>query len=657
MLKKGLFIFLSILFFAFAFLQARPVESELTKAFIDPGSNLIKLANLSSSYLNVILEAQNEEGISELQELLPQNNNINIKEVTDVYRDFPGNFLTENTRNLIESKNYQKLDEESLARVYSPLGIYIASPDKDPYLLATDFVLKNNNGEEFKNFNNKIYSLKRFKIKDNSDIEKFIEAQEKACNGKIYLTGAPIHSYITSAKSVFEINIICILSTLALILLCKYYFRSIKIIIPIALSIIYGFLLGYSASAFIFSRIHVLTFVFSTSLIGISLDYSLHYILTGEEASFKKNLTASMLTTVLAFLTLMFSDMEILKQIAIFTSFGLIGVYLFVLIIFPKNMYDKFNHFPQINITKLKPIILIIIACVIVLGSFRLKFNDDIKNLYKPPKNLLQSEKLYKDIFNPKNIEFILVKGQNINDILTREEELNIKNSISLSQFVSSEEKQKENLALVNKLYQENLDKYAQFLGPENIKKIKNSEPKLYNVENFPLNKEFMLDQNTSYILVNGHYKDSISPSGEMTRHLRELRKECISLVPVIYGLLLIFLSFLFGFKNALKITISPLLGIIFSIGLISLLGQEINLFNILALFLITGFSLDYSIFRLNSSNKSKDAVFMSALSTAFSFLMLSFTSFKLISTLGLTLFLGISVSYLLSLFMIKSKS
>ena len=60
-------------------------------------------------------------------------------------------------------------------------------------------------------------------------------------------------------------------------------------------------------------------------------------------------------------------------------------------------------------------------------------------------------------------------------------------------------------------------------------------------------------------------------------------------------------------------------------------------------------------IFRLNGGEKSKDAVLMSAASTAFSFLLLSFTSFKLISSLGLTLFIGITASYILSLFMIKS--
>ena len=125
-------------------------------------------------------------------------------------------------------------------------------------------------------------------------------------------------------------------------------------------------------------------------------------------------------------------------------------------------------------------------------------------------------------------------------------------------------------------------------------------------------------------------------------------------LFPLMFGALFVFLSFLFGFKNAILITLSPLGGILFALGLISLLGHEINLFNRIALFLVTGFSLDYSIFRLNGQEKSKDAVFMSALSTMFSFLLLSLTSFKVVSSLGLTLFVGILGAYLLSLILIK---
>ena len=259
-------------------MQAKPVETELNKAFIDPGSVLVKLAGLSSRYLNVILVSDSEEGLEELKELLPQTAEIDVKEVTDVYRDYPENFLSEHSRKLIENRDYKSLEEESLARVYNPLGIYIAPPNSDPYLLATDYALKNSKNEDLKKIDGQFYLLMRYKIKSLDDVSKFLEAQKSAVDGKIYLAGVPVHSYITSQKSAFEINIICIVSTLALIFLCRYYFKSIKIIIPIGLSILYGFLLGYSVSTMFFDKLHILTFVFSTSLIGISLDYSLHYL-------------------------------------------------------------------------------------------------------------------------------------------------------------------------------------------------------------------------------------------------------------------------------------------------------------------------------------------------------------------------------------------
>lgn len=657
MKKRVIFILLSLIFFVFAFFQAKPVETELNKAFISPDSVLVKLAGLSSKYLNVIIESDSEEGLEEIKYSLPEAEGFDVKEITDVYRDYPENFLTDRTKNLIEKRDYKTLEAESLERVYNPLGIYIAPPDSDPYLFATDFAMKNSGGEEIKQFNGRFYLLKRYKINSLEDVKSFIEVQNSVKEGAIYLAGVPVHSYITSQKSALEINVICLISTFALVLLCRYYFKSIKIVIPIALSIMYGFLLGYSVSVILFHKLHVLTFVFSTSLIGISLDYSLHYFLTGKEDGFRKNLTASMLTTVFAFLTLIFSNMEILKQIAIFTSFGLIGVYLFVLIMFSEDFEFHHGKFPKINLSKYKPAFLTFVILVIIFGWMRLNFNDDIKNLYKPSKNLISSEKLYKDIFNHQSSEFILVRGKNVDDILTQEENMKIKDGVSLSNFIQSGSKQKENQKLVKQLYRENLTDYGKFLGKENIEKIKNKDFKIYDVEKFPLNQEFMLDSGTSYVIVNGHRQGSISPSDEMSRHMKDLRKECLKLAPCVYAVLFILLSCFFGIKNSIKIIISPLLGVLFSVGLISLFGEQINLFNILALFLITGFSLDYSIFRLNSSSKSKDAVFMSALSTAFSFLLLSFTGFKLISTLALTLFLGITVSYLLSIFIIKSKT
>lgn len=656
MIKKVLFIIISILIFILAFFVAKTPEVNLERAFLDKNSNLVKLTNLSSNYLTVIFESENKEDLDEIQTGFKKEN-LNYREITDIYKNYPENFLSDEIKNLIIEKNYKKLDEIALNQLYSPFSLILAPINSDPYLLSTNYLLSKNLDETIKEKNGKFYSKENFKIKDKKQIENFLKLQKENEKGKIYLAGAPIHSYLTSEKSSFEINLICIISTIALILLFKFYFKNIKILIPVILSILFGFLFGFSISTLIFKKLHILTFVFSTTLIGISLDYSLHSFLVGDEKNFIKNLTVSMLTTVFAFLILLFSNMEILKQIAVFTSFGLIGVYLFVVVF----LYGKINLTPkktfEIENKKVKVVLSIFVLLVLILGGIKIKFNDDIKNLYKPTKKLELAEKINSKVFNSKQPNFILVEGKNLDEILQKEEKLNIKNSISISNFIQSTKKQKENQKLVQNLYKNNLDDYATFLSKSEIQKLKNKEFKIYDVENFPLKKDFMLDNSTSFIMTSEKINGSINPTVEITKKMTELRKEILFLTPVLYLALFLFLTFSFGIKKGVKIIAPSLVGVLFSICFMGLFNIEINLFHILSLILITGFSLDYSIFRANSGSGSKCAVFVSFLSTAFSFLLLSTTSFKLISSIGLTLFLGVTVSYLLSLFMVKSNN
>ena len=67
MIKKVLFIIISILIFIAAFFAAKTPEVNLTGAFLDKNSNLVKLTNLSSNYLTVIFEAENKEDLDEIQ--------------------------------------------------------------------------------------------------------------------------------------------------------------------------------------------------------------------------------------------------------------------------------------------------------------------------------------------------------------------------------------------------------------------------------------------------------------------------------------------------------------------------------------------------------------------------------------------------------------
>lgn len=683
---RYLFLIISLIFFAVSFLKNTPIETELLKAFVVPNSTqetqLIKLANLSSKQLNIIFVANDNENLQDLIYKFNSkfnnrfNSDYNFTEITQVYQKYPRNFITQSQRNLIINKNYNTLDKMALESLYNPLGIYISAPDKDPYFLTTNFALQNLKltKQDTIEKDNKIYSVLHINIANDRDMKEIIDFQnqyKQNSNQYILLTGSPIHSYTTSSKSQFEINIICTLSTIILILFCKYYFKTTKILFPIISSILFGSLLGYSITALCFRSIHILTFVFSTSLIGIGLDYSLHYLLTKDDNNFTKNLTSSMLTTVLAFGILFFSRIEVLQQISIFTSFGLLGVYLYVLIILPLfKDFETPTTLKSYDINKYKPYFIGFILLTIFIGGIRLNFNDSIKNLYTPAKKLLTAEKIYKETFNPQTPDFIIVRGNSIDDILLKEENIAKvldKKSIqylALNRFTSSSKIQKENIKLTNDLYKNNLNSYATFLSKkQRADLINNTNIKIYDNSKFPLLSKFMLDKNTSFIVlfnnlnvkqING--SEILNIPQRISAILTSARKECFILFPIISIILFGFLCFNFGLKKSCLIITSPILGSMFSIGFISALGESINLFHILAVFLIIGFSLDYSIFRANGCKDSKDAVFISCSSSALSFLLLSMTSFKLISSLSSVIFLGIVTSYILSLLLISSK-
>lgn len=698
--KENIFRIILLLGFMFlaivAFVRIKPIETGILSGFLNPKNELqkqlIELSDLSSSTLNIIIESDDIEQVESTKDRLFQTlKKTNIKKYSfnsdkllDVYKKYPNNFISYNRRQLLKNKQYNALSQLSLEQLYNPMGFFIQTPDKDPYLFATDYVLSLQNPyfdtfNNIKEFNGKYYSKISLNIINsktlNKDLKVLVKFQQK-CNKKghaiIYLTGTPIHTYVTSQKSSFEINIICIISFLIIMLICKKYFNSLKILIPILLSIGFGLIVGYLATIAFLGQIHILTIVFATSLIGISLDYSFHYIISKmKNINIIKSLTISMLTTVVAFLLLLFSGVELLKQIGIYTAFGLVGVYLFVILILPLfgNFYPKTTGDIRLpDISKYRNGIIFVIVLLSIIGFCQIKASDDIRTLYTPQKKLLQAEILNNKVFNVPNITFITIKGKSINEIVEQEEIIGDKLSkenilyFSFAQFFPSITRQNENRKMVRDLYQNNLDNYAEFLDLKTRNNLKSLSLKT-DVQDFTKNnsnilKSFMLDKNTSYIVVFGKYKpltnikniNQINLVNSISKIMKSIRIKFLTILPFIFLIYFILLSICYKVSKAAKIISAPLIASIFAIGVTSLIGQPINIFHILSIFLILGFSLDYSIFMANGGNDSKDAVFISFISTFISFMLLAFTSFKLISSMGIILAVGLLTSYLLGL-------
>ena len=648
---------------------------------------IVKLSGRYSSKINVLIEAVSPEKASQTADKFLNSvdkNSFDIQtfdfaKIFTTYKKYSNNLLAPATANLLEHKKYDEVTAEAYNRLLDPFSVMLVPLNEDPFMLFEDYLksLGGNNTESIE-YNGKYYQVLSLEVNNelslspdviNSKIKTLtgLQAEFSGDDAKIYLTGTPIHSYYASSKSMVEINIICVLSSLFIIGICYFYFKNLKLLLPVAISLGGGILAGYLLCAILFSSIHVLTFVFSTTLIGICIDYSLHYFIERDLAKIFKSLTVSMLTTVSAFGILLFSGVELLKQIAVFTMTGLFTVYLMVVLFYPLLKLDlnpgKINFCVNNNFKK---IFLVIVLLVSLGGLCCFKFNDDIRNLYVHSKKLMYAEKLFAQTTGGSvKTSFAVISGNNMQEILEKEEtitrHLESQDYQALSKFIPSIKKQKRNFELRKELYKNELNKFGEFLTPAEKQKLLSAKPQKDFIEytDLPVTAEFLPAKNTS-IMVLYDIKDPsiITKNGgqfvdvtkSVTDRIKHCRISCVKMLLPIFLILYVLLSCIYKPKTALKIITPSVMAAIFSVCLVSLTGQEINLFHILAVFLIIGFGLDYSVFRASGIKSSSDAVLLSCLTSIFSFLLLAFTSFKLISSLGFILSAGLAVSYLGSL-------
>ena len=728
-------------------------ETNILKAIFSSKSDnlLIDLSSRFSAKINIIVESNDFEKAEEVSKTFyakidktkMKSSDANITEIIEEYEKYHNNLLSNQTRKYLINKQYDKVEENAYEALYNPVIPPVGSIEDDPFLLLTDFVMNlNKNSQAPSNFtpiqlNDKYYSLIMLDVDKelalsptvlNKEVKKLVDLQKEfSKNGtKVYLTGAPIHSYFASSHSIFEINLICILSTLFVIGLVFWYFGSLFPLIPIGLSIGLGIYAGYCMTALVFKNIHILTFVFSTTLIGVCVDYSLHYFValkdgkTGTEVikDIFKSLTVSLITTVSAFLILLFADFILLRQISIFTITGLVTVYGIVVLWYPLlekigldykpnntnsldarqnfsllgresergvelNKYNMnsllsriFNAHKTVHASKLlgifvsKPrltaqLLSCLIAILLIIGFSHTHFDDNIKNMYTPPKTLLKAEKLFTEIAGTNgDTSIFVVKGNNLEDLLQKEEEiadmLNSTEYQALSKYVPSEKRQKSNQTLRKELYRAKLNDFAIFLPAQKRVQLINTSfgnNFLSASNDFEfMKKNFLIDRNTSIMVVSGYNGEKIDGvriinfQKDISAQIKHCRRVCLGLLIPIFGLLYLLLTKIYDKKSGLKILLPSICAVALVFGILGLFGCPINLFHLLAIFLIIGFGLDYSVFRFTNPEKAGDSVFLSCITTVFSFALLAFTGFKLISSLGIVLALGLLSSYIFSL-------
>lgn len=137
------------------------------------------------------------------------------------------------------------------------------------------------------------------------------------------------------------------LGILAILLLAFRRFRVLLAFIPVLI----GMLFGATACITLFGQMHVMTLVLGASLIGVAVDYPLHFLSKSWSLrpwntwqAVRKTLpglSLSLATSCIGYLALGFTPFPALTQIAAFSAAGLIGAYLSSVCLLPallKNM-------------------------------------------------------------------------------------------------------------------------------------------------------------------------------------------------------------------------------------------------------------------------------------------------------------------------------
>lgn len=684
-------------------------ETNILKAIFSNNEKVIvDLSTKFSAKINVIVESDSAETAEttaknyygQIDQTKMKTSDADIKGIIENYERHHYGLLSTKSERLLREKNYEQIEHNALELLYNPIMQPIGSIDDDPFLLLTDYVMSLSTTHDISNFtpiqlNDKYYSLIMLNVDGdtalspsimNEEVKRLVILQKELSTKdvKIYLTGTPVHSYYASTKSAGEINLICILSSLFIIGLIYFYFRSLKPLLPIAVTIGAGIWAGFLVTSLIFPTVHILTFVFSTTLIGICVDYTLHFFVSHEKDTscdevikeIFKSLSVSLLTTASAFVVMLFSNFILLKQIAVFTVTGLATVYLFVILFYPLFCTNIYNpaHIKHFSIPeKFNKPILIAAGIIIAVGLFRIHFDDNIKNMYVPPKHLLNTEKLQSELIKSNEMMSIFViEGKNLQELLEKEESITYelsKDNIefqSLSKYLPSLKRQKSVQNLKKELYLKRLNDYAVFLPSDKRREVIDEAltpyPLNYNIKFEALKNNFLINENTSIVAAFGYEGGEINGSRvinfqkDISSQIKKCRIICLSLLLPIFAILYLLLAKIYDFKSAGKIVLPSILAGGVSLGLLGIFNQPVNLFHIIAVFLIIGFGLDYSVFRFGGAKKSADAVLISCLTSVFSFTLLALTGFKLISSLGIILAIGLLFSYIFSLVCIKDR-
>ena len=502
----------------------------------------------------------------------------------------------------------------------------------------------------------------------------FFAGRRTVAGSAILPMGIVFFSQESAQRTEREVTRISSITLFALVVLLWWVFRSLWPVTLIAASIVSSFLVAllvsyYALKLLGIGELHLITLGFGSSLLGVCIDYAIHYFVA-LRLSWQKSdplplkrigrgLLLGYATTVVAFIGVACGPFPGLQQLALFCVVGLTVSILNVFFVFPliASTPGRDTHISRLggSVERLyswryRRVLLAAMLAALAPGLWLLSTQDDIRTLSKPSPALLAThQEAAKVIGFGEGGTMALVEGSSEEDVLQREESLRerldaLKEHAQLQGYravsipVPSHKRQDLNYQALRALLMR--DRNAIALVSAALRLPEAAQKRLEGVVASPTlaaylsTSECMQSQAcaavkdlwsgvvdgkaVSVVPLQGATTEAIasleglpgirviSQADSISAALRAYRRSAVVSTTIFYGLIGCFLAFRYGVRRAAILFASPVLGTVAALACLGWVGVPINVFSIFALMLLLGVSVDYSIFFAEDQHSSQ---------------------------------------------------
>ena len=524
----------------------------------------------------------------------------------------------------------------------------------------------------------------------------------KVGQNELFVHSSALYQAFSKQKNESESLYMSVVSLSLTAIFLMLAFRNLRIFYVIFIAV-FGFSVAFAGTLLCLNELNILTILISTSLIGLMFDYVLHWLSKNEgeaiRASSIKNMLKifllGLLITLSGYLAFTFSDLRLLKEVALFSAFALVAAFLasyfFMPLVFEgvkfyrSKLFDAFlTKFCDLSGAvarhlgvKFLAISLILLAIFLVFDLKNLSKSENVKDYSNMPKSLLADSSYILSLTGNNQNTMIVTRLRG--DILGVEKSLLdelkkrnlIKDESSLSDMFLSKSEQSE----LKEAFKKALDDeqiyaiYEKFgfskdeVRSEILKVLDEKElsvSEILALKSMKDFKKFMLDENASVAYASGFVKGAASDevlerynafslnfASSLNESLTQAKELALKLK--IAALVVAFLLLWFYFSALISALVMGVIifGVLLTLFIFAIFGINLSIFGVFGLILASAVGIDYMMFALNESLSEKEriyGIFCAFITSFISFFTLSFSQTAALSVFGLSVSLCVLI-------------